>query len=200
MKYIISKKYRNKYYNKITEYMDYYLKAFTDRYKVYIYDDKFKNRWTVRVPGCTIGYIEVDENDIISSIKIYTRNLHYFHPSVTHELHKFYDMKLIMEDDLNKYIISKKDNMGMYFNEITEYMDKYLRCNNIDFYKTYIYETKFDNRWIIRIPGCSVGYIEVDENDFIKDIKLNEDTMEWYNDKVLDELHKFHNIRLIIED
>ena len=198
MRYIISKKYRNKYYNEITEYMDGYLKDLTDRYKVYIYDDKFKNRWTLRVPGCSIGYIEVDENDIITNIKIYTRTLHHFHPSILNGLSKFYNMKLIMEDQI-ECIISEKDNINRYFNEITNYMDKYLKDYNEDFYINYIYEEKINNRWFIRVPGCTVGCIEVDDNDTIYNIRLYDDTIGWYDKEVLDEIDKFYNMKLIME-
>lgn len=97
-----------------------------------------------------------------------------------------------------KCIISRKDDIDRYFNEITTYLDKYLITDNINIYKNYIYEEKIDNKWIIRIPGCSVGCIEVDDNNFIKNIILYDDSIEWYDIRVLNNLHKFYDIKLIM--
>lgn len=95
-------------------------------------------------------------------------------------------------------IISTKDGIDRYFNEITIYLDRYLKSVDLEYYRTYIYNDKYKNRWALRVPGCTVGHIEVDENDFIVDIKLYEDTLEWYDNDVLEKLPEFHNRRLVV--
>lgn len=39
--------------------------------KNYIYNEKFKDSYAIRYPGATRGHIKVDENNIITEIKIY---------------------------------------------------------------------------------------------------------------------------------
>lgn len=47
MEYInTTKKYKYKYINEITEYMDKYLKYSADLYKTYVYEEKYNNKWT----------------------------------------------------------------------------------------------------------------------------------------------------------
>lgn len=96
------------------------------------------------------------------------------------------------------YILSRKDSIDRYFNEITEYLDRYLKSVDLDYYKTYVYNEKYKNKYPLRVSGCTVGHIEVDENNFIQDIKLYDDTLDWYEDGVLENIIQFYNKRLVM--
>lgn len=97
-----------------------------------------------------------------------------------------------------KYIKTTKKYKYKYINEITEYMDKYLKYHT-DMYKTYIYDDKYNNKWTLRLPGRSIGYIEVDDNEIIMNISIYEDCMKYYNQTILDNLDKFNGMKLFIE-
>lgn len=88
-------------------------------------------------------------------------------------------------------IKSTKDRQG-YRNEITDFLDKYLLddfCEYRDIYSNYIYDTSFNNRWLIRVPGATRGNILV-EDGIIKSIEIYEDSF-CYKREVLDHIDKF---------
>lgn len=62
--------------NDLTREMDTYLIEKIKKLKhvgqTYLYDHPFGKHWPIRFPGATRGHIEVDENDIIQDIKLYT--------------------------------------------------------------------------------------------------------------------------------
>ena len=95
-------------------------------------------------------------------------------------------------------IESKRGSFG-YKNEITEYLDKYLikAEYTIDIYSNYIYPSPHGNKWIIRIPGMSVGNIEIVDG-IVKSIKLNEDSF-CYEKEVLNNLNKFIGRRIDLQ-
>lgn len=63
---------KSKLINKITREMDTYILYLCDGFYTYIYSHQVKeNIWTIRYPGATVGYIEVDKNNKILDIVLY---------------------------------------------------------------------------------------------------------------------------------
>lgn len=92
-----------------------------------------------------------------------------------------------------------KENTG-YYNEITDYLDKYLlKVDNCwRGYRNYIYEEPINNSWLIRVPGATRGNIIVDDNNIILEINLYEDSF-CYNREVLNNLDQFIGSKLVME-
>lgn len=101
-----------------------------------------------------------------------------------------------------KELITKKESkLKDYTNDLTREMDSFLKSNNKHF-ENYIYD-KFQNKWIIRYPGATRGYIEVDENDIIVDIVLYHDSMETdkiYLPEIRECFSKYIGMKLVIEN
>lgn len=89
-------------------------------------------------------------------------------------------------------ITTKKNNFG-YFNEITQYLDKYLILDP-EWSHTYIYEKPIGDTWLIRIPGATIGKLKI-KNNIIEDINLYEDDciykLRCYDKSVLENLNQF---------
>ena len=85
----------------LTEKLDERLIGRTQIYRVYILDDRdtFEpNMLVLRVPGCTLGYIMVDENMKITEVKIEDYALQRFCGNPNSILMQFIGQKLETED------------------------------------------------------------------------------------------------------
>ena len=63
-----------------------------------------------------------------------------------------------------------------YCNNITKYMDSFIKLGENEFFRVYILDTG-NNIYGIRYPGFTAGYIKVDENFVITDIGLYNNTL-----------------------
>lgn len=93
---------------------------------------------------------------------------------------------------MSECIKSKKGFTG-YENKITEYLDRFLTHNQNSPYH-YIYDEPFGPRWLIRMPGITVGNIYV-ENHKIKEITLYEDSF-CYKEEVREGLKQFYGMKI----
>lgn len=81
-------------------------------------------------------------------------------------------------------------------NKLTNELTSYVR-QPISGFMVYIYPKKQDGKWIIRYPGMSIGYLEVDDEEVITNIVLNNDT-NLFNDGVECCYSKYNGKRLVV--
>lgn len=68
---LITSKVEGFYINDLTIDMDKCLLKKHSGFCTYIYNSKCNNKYPIRYPGATRGHIKVDDNDIITEIKLY---------------------------------------------------------------------------------------------------------------------------------
>lgn len=105
-----------------------------------------------------------------------------------------------MEKDISKLVLKKRSD-GQYICNLTKIMDDNLKSRKTIF-STYIFEIKCDNLWLIRFPGATRGYIKVDENEIIEDIKIYKDSCIYIDIEGLEQKlkDKFLGMKIITLD
>lgn len=98
-------------------------------------------------------------------------------------------------------LITARKEYRDYTNDLTREMDSYL-CNHVDSFRTYIYDTPFNNTWAIRYPGATRGHIKLDENNIIKEIVLykNYNSHTIYKDNIEECFSKYIGMKFIIKN
>lgn len=100
----------------------------------------------------------------------------------------------------NKLITKKEGRFSYLSNDLTKEMDKYLVYQNSKHpMNTYIYD-KFKDKWTLRFPGATRGYIKVDENEVITEIVLYDDTVGIYKPEVRECFNKYIGIKIVVEN
>lgn len=100
----------------------------------------------------------------------------------------------------NKLITKIEDRLSYLSNDLTKEMDTYLVYQNSEHpMKTYIYD-KFKDKWTLRFPGATRGYIKVDENEIITEIVLYDDTVGIYKPEVRECFDKYIGMQIEIKN
>lgn len=101
-------------------------------------------------------------------------------------------------------LITIKDSIGDFINDLTKEMDNHLTEDNCKAFGTYIYDHQIHkNHWAIRYPGATRGHILVDDNNVIQDIKLYDTATDsiksvgCYKDSVKDAVKKFIGYKIV---
>lgn len=99
-------------------------------------------------------------------------------------------------------LITIKNEYIYKTNDLTREMDNYL-IKSIDStrLKTYIYDYFFEESmcYAIRFPGATRGFIRINEENIIKEIKLYDDLKEIYENDVINCFRKYIGMKLIIK-
>lgn len=92
---------RGKCYNLLTVKLSLKLKdnIDNDRFEVYVYKEKMDNSYYLRVPGMTIGCIYVDNDNIITGIRINKDCQNLFKEEYDSLLEKIIGLRLIKVDE-----------------------------------------------------------------------------------------------------
>ena len=85
--------YLDMFENNLTKELDMYLKDKVDSFNIYIYNTKILDTYPIRYPGLTIGGITVDENNIITNIKM---NNDIFKQDIADILNKYMGDKFVI--------------------------------------------------------------------------------------------------------
>lgn len=94
-----------------------------------------------------------------------------------------------MKTTLKKVSIEKE-----YFCELTEVLDSILgNPNRNDRFKVYLLDTRrWDpNKFTIRVPGCSLGYVALDKNNTIIESRIEDHGLKYFNSDPNELLQKF---------
>lgn len=105
----------------------------------------------------------------------------------------------------NKMILEKKNSWSdkEYYCDITKLLDNCSRLPKSKHFKNYVYDTRdlWDKKTLaIRIPGRTVGSIEIDEKSVIKNISIDDVLIgedNWYVENVNDKLKKFIGMKVV---
>lgn len=95
--YSIHKDFKS--YNAITFELDDQLLANDNMLLNYVYNERRNNRYLIRYPGATRGYIQVDDDNVIINIKIYHdeyKTDSIYKSTVENSMKKFIGCKFIM--------------------------------------------------------------------------------------------------------
>lgn len=89
-----------------------------------------------------------------------------------------------------------------YLNKLTVELDKHIVFESGCSFNNYIYD-KIGDKWTIRYPGATRGYIRVDEEEIIQEIVLYDDkyrTDKIYKKNVRDCFDKFIGMKIVIKE
>lgn len=91
---------------------------------------------------------------------------------------------------MGKKLIFHARRRNHYTGEFTEMLDRFCVSSECD-YKNYLYGELSPNIYVFRLPGCTTGQINVDDDNIIKRISIHSDNKEWYKEGIEEEFYKF---------
>ena len=86
------------YYCELTEKLTEILCGTSDLYRAYVCGTYMDKTLAIRVPGCTIGYVELNIDNVIVKVTIYDYALNRFKDNPNETLKQFVGQKLETED------------------------------------------------------------------------------------------------------